>query len=91
MNNPKVEVYCTSIDNAFLAYMSKNCTEEDLCRRLSTYTKNISEALGFKKKFNVTIIDGKNEFLGMSVYPTLPQRDKIYAKLDNFKFKSVIK
>lgn len=82
MNNPKVEVYCTSIDNAFLAYMSKNCTEEDLCRRLSIYTKNISEALGFKKKFNVTIIDGKNEFLGMSVYPTLPQLDKIYAKLD---------
>lgn len=82
MNNPKVEVYCTGIDNAFLAYMSKSCTEEELCKRLATYAKNISEALGFKKKFNVTLIDGKNEFLGMSVYPTLPELDKVYEKID---------
>lgn len=82
MNDPRMDAYCKGIDNAFLDFESKKCDSDELCKRLSIYCKDISAALGYKKKFNVIMIDGKNEFYGMSVYPSLSELDKVFKKID---------
>lgn len=82
MTNPKIEAYCESIDNAFFDYMSKNSNDAELCKRLGIYLEKISDELKFHKKFTVEIINGRDEFCGMKVYPDLSSLTKIYNKLD---------
>lgn len=82
MNNPKVEAYCLSMDNAFFDYMSKKISDSELCKRLSIYLGKISEELNFKKTFIVELIDGKNDFCGMKVYPDQSCINRLYDKID---------
>ena len=82
MNDPKVEAYCESIDNAFLEYMTNSCKEVDMCKRVGSSLTKISEALDFPKSFRVIVIDGKNDFCGIKVYPDLSYLAKAYSKFD---------
>ena len=82
MNDPRIEAYCESMDNTFLSYMTRKCSSQELCKRLSSSLYNISQALGLGKTFNVTLIDGKNEFCGIKVYPDPAVLPLIYKQLD---------
>ncbi len=82
MDNPKVEAYCKSIDNAFLEYMTNDCPDTELCKRVSNGLNKISGAIKLDKNFTVLIIDGKNEFCGIKVYPDPAYMRTIYKKID---------
>ena len=82
MNDPRIEAYCESMDNAFLAFMTNKCSETELCKRLSSSLYNLSEALKLGKSFNVVLINGKNEFCGIKVYPDPSSLPIIYKQLD---------
>lgn len=77
-----VETYCQSMDGAFLDYESKKIGESTLCKRLSSLLHQMSVHLKFPKDFEVTIIDGKNDFLGICTYPDLSDLSDVFAKLD---------
>lgn len=83
MNNPKIEAYCTSMDNVFMDYISHRCNDEALCKRLGIYLSKMSEELKFPKAFNVELIDGKNDFCGMKVYPDLTCIGDVFNKIDS--------
>lgn len=82
MDNTRVVAYCESIDNAFLEYMTNRCNEASLCKRLSISLTKISETLEFPKKFNVILIDGKNDFCGIKVYPDGADLARVLRKMD---------
>ena len=82
MSNPQVESYCQNIDDLFLQYESHSINDATLCRRLANYLHQISTCLKFPKEFEVIIIDGKNEFMGISVYPDYSDLNNVFAKLD---------
>lgn len=82
MNDPRVEAYCESMDNAFLAYMTNKCSDTELCKRLSSSLCNLSDALKLKKTYNVVLINGKNEFCGIKIYPDSSALPRIYKQLD---------
>lgn len=81
-NDPKVEAYCESMDNTFLAYMTNKCSSAEFCKRLSSSLYNLSQALNLSKTFNVILIDGKNEFCGIKVYPNPTSLSIIYKRID---------
>ena len=82
MDNPKIAAYCKSIDNAFLDYTMNGCSEQELCRRVASSLNKISEAVNLKKEFSVIIINGKNDFCGIKVYPDPAYMTKIYSGID---------
>lgn len=82
MSNPKVELYCQSIDDLFLEYESHKINESTFCKRLANQLHQISICLNFPKDFEVCIIDGKNEYMGISVYPDQSDLNNIFANLD---------
>ena len=74
MYNPKIDAYCESIDSAFLDYMTKSCNVKNMCDRVSNGLNKIGEELPKVngepvKTFNVIMVDGKNDFCGIKVYP----------------------
>lgn len=76
------EAYCQSMDDAFLDYESHKINDATLCKRLSSLLHQLSVHLKFPKDFEVTIIDGKNDFLGICTYPDLSELNNVFAKLD---------
>lgn len=82
MNDARVEAYCESIDNAFLAYMSNKCSDKELCKRLSSSLSNLSQSINLGKSFNVTLINGKSEFCGIKVYPDASCLPAVFKNLD---------
>ena len=82
MNNPKVEAYCESIDNVFLDYMTNRCNSVELCKRLTINLNSISRELGITKDFNVILINGKNDFCGIKVYPDAKGLSSMLNELD---------
>jgi len=82
MNNPKIEAYCESMDNAFLDYMTKNCNSNELSTRISSSLSKISTELKMTKEFKVILINGKSDFCGIKVYPDITKLKSLYANLD---------
>lgn len=84
MNNPKIEAYCDSIDNTFLDYMTKNCNSNELSTRLAANLTKISSELQSQKpkSFKVILVNGKNDFCGIKIYPDINKLKLIYDKLD---------
>ena len=82
MSDPKVELYCQGIDDLFLEYESHKISESTFCKRLANQLHQISVRLNFPKDFEVCIIDGKNEYMGISVYPDQSDLNNVFANLD---------
>lgn len=84
MNNPKIEAYCDSIDNTFLDYMTKNCNSNELSTRLAVNLAKISSEVQPQKpkSFKVILVNGKNDFCGIKVYPDINKLKLIYDKFD---------
>lgn len=65
-----------SIESTFFDYLSKKIGDKELCKRIAQALSN-ADLNGVHKEFEVSIIDGRSEFLGMSVYPDMDQFGRV--------------
>ena len=80
-----IETCAKSIEQIFYSYMSNSMSESEFCSRLGS-TLTVASAYTntkTKKVFTVSIIDGKNEFYGMSCYPNLDQLNGLIINMNS--------
>lgn len=65
-----------SIESSFFDYLAKKSSEKELCKRLSQ-ALSAANLNGTHKEFEVSIIDGRSEFLGMCVYPDMSEYSRV--------------
>lgn len=80
-----METCAKSIEQIFFSYMSGNMSESEFCSRLGS-TLTVASAYSkvkTKKTFEVVLIDGKNEFYGMSCYPNLDELNNLIINMNS--------
>ena len=68
MINLNIENCVSSLEKVFFDILAKNISQEQGCKRIESIL-NASNINGLEKKFSVSIVNGRSEFLGMSVFP----------------------
>ena len=67
-----IENCVTSIEKTFFDYLSKKTNDREFCKRMSQVL-TAADLNDGHKEFSVDIIDGKNDFTGMCVYPDMAE------------------
>lgn len=73
-----IESVTSLIEKIFFDMLAKNISHDEGCKRLSQVLSS-AELNGIKKTFEVSMVNGKTEFLGMSVYPDIGDFNKAIA------------
>lgn len=71
-----------SIESTFFDYLSKKIHDNELCNRLAQALTN-ADLNGEHKVFEVSLIDGRSEFLGMCVYPDMADYNRLISEVTN--------
>lgn len=71
-----------SIESTFFDYLSKKISDNEMCKRLAQALTN-ANLNGTHKKFEVSVIDGRSEFLGMCVYPNMEEFSRVVIEARN--------
>lgn len=74
----------SSIENIFFEYLSKKTSDTELCKRLSQ-ALSAADLNGKSKEFEVALIDGRSEFLGMCVYPDMYEYSRVILDANGAK------
>ena len=80
---PNIKNIIKSMDNTFFAYMAKEITEYSLCSKLENQLELVAACANSRKKFHVSLIDGKSEFFAMRCYPDLSRFNTFITKTDS--------
>ena len=80
---PNIHQCTQKLDKLFFDYKSKNIDDKEFCSQMATTLSLTAACTGMKKEFEVSIIDGRNEFYGMRVYPDLQEFNRFIVNNSN--------
>ena len=76
-----IDSCASTIESIFFDYLSKKIGDRELCRRISQ-ALSAANLNGMHKDFEVSIIDGRSEFVGLCVYPDMQQYAEVFKKAE---------